>query len=204
MKYKFLFSIILILISCTQQKNNPCLNFFIAKESNTLFSCKKIKESCSYKFKFNFWMGRRIGKEFYSLFDISGILRNCDSVLYLTTLPTQKPIVLFDFKMNLSVSKQIKICYKTKGFLGSWTIKDRKYILALDSVFNSEKKEIYKFRFKNINLFEKNDDLVFYVSYLNGIEGAYSSYFKNGKEKIITKKGLVLGEINKVSTTGLY
>ena len=188
---------ILLLSSCAKKRNYEKLYF---KEKGLLFSCEKIKKSCNAcNFKFDFWIGRNIDTNFFSLFSLNGYLYLKNDIIYLKALSDFEPIVLFNFNMKIMSEKKITLKYNSKGFTNTNTTFQKKYILKLDTVFKCHDTNIYKFRFKSINLFGIKDDLVFFVNKYSGIEGVYSSFYESGNEKIITQKGLLYFPIE---TTG--
>ena len=214
MKNLNLYLIILIIISLSISacKNTPENEEAIFKfyEGNKMDSLSKyifklgqpvkINDSTyASKHEFNFWQGGVKDGKFVSMYKLTGTLYENKRIIFLLPNEQFNPIKYFDFTKNLKERENINLTYKTLGYNGDSIIIQKPYTLVLEDKFYDTQKAdtIYKFRFENIGVFQKDDDLVFLTGLKSGVTGIYNGKIHYNNDSINEEIFSYLGNIYK-------
>lgn len=164
-----------------------------------LFSACNFKDNNSINFEN--WEKKQFNKSFIKLINqkaifydgipndenfMSGKLEEENDKVYFKS--NKIKYILFDF--TLPIDSCIKISYKKSPVL-----RKNYFLCKQDEFFDQSRKDsIYKFCFKNYQVFNENNGIVYFVSKSNGILGCYLvDYSNSNKDPMINK--IMYGEV---------
>ena len=184
MKYFFKIILIVLLYSCN---NSSEKKVFFSQYKDLGVNAKKVKilsidsafvynNNPAYKFEFNSWQGVIINDRYIDLVDsLRGYLFEVNNKVYFApTINNTNGYLLFDFDMNIGDQKQ----YEYPNGINKIV-----YNIELENKFFSTGDTIYKFKFKDVGIFNDGLDLICYVDKYKGVLGMYLSYYSHLKKE---------------------